>query len=326
METPQQGVGGPGGAHGQEVPVGGPLSPPLSPASAADAALANARWNPTKEQVAVLEGLYEHGLRTPSAEQIQQITVKLRQHGHIEGKNVFYWFQNHKARQRQKQKQDSFAYFSRLLRRPPPLPVLPRPPGPPPYPRVPPPSPAPAMEMAMAPPPAASACNTSGSTQHVLFRNPFYMPTPQAPAANAAAYQRHHQQMAIMYQRMEAAGQGKTMVPAAAQQQHPAAMFQQGAAPTNSTTSLHVLRFPPANGAPADRAGPSRETLQLFPLQPTFVLPDQGRAAAAGSASATATASASFSEESESLESPDSNGDAPAQPFYDFLGLQSGGR
>ncbi|XP_051119868.1 WUSCHEL-related homeobox 7-like [Andrographis paniculata] len=60
------------------------------------------RWNPTKEQISVLEGLYRQGLRTPTADQIQQITERLRVYGHIEGKNVFYWFQNHKARQRQK--------------------------------------------------------------------------------------------------------------------------------------------------------------------------------------------------------------------------------
>jgi len=164
MEAPQQGGGalgleGPGGAG-----AGAPLSPPLSPASTAAAALANSRWNPTKEQVAVLEGLYEHGLRTPSQEQIKQITARLLEHGHIEGKNVFYWFQNHKARQRQKQKQDSFAYFTRLLRRPPPLPVLVSPPGPPPYPhgRFPVPA-APAMATMAPPPPpaAAAACNTS---------------------------------------------------------------------------------------------------------------------------------------------------------------------
>ncbi|KAL6552781.1 Homeodomain [Orobanche hederae] len=77
------------------------------------------RWNPTKEQIDMLESLYKQGLRTPSAEQIQQITARLRDFGHIEGKNVFYWFQNHKARQRQKQKQkqkqESFAYFNRFL-------------------------------------------------------------------------------------------------------------------------------------------------------------------------------------------------------------------
>ncbi|KAL3530733.1 hypothetical protein ACH5RR_010055 [Cinchona calisaya] len=73
------------------------------------------RWNPTKEQIDMLESLYKQGLRTPSAEQIQQITNRLRAFGHIEGKNVFYWFQNHKARQRQKQKQDHASVFNRFL-------------------------------------------------------------------------------------------------------------------------------------------------------------------------------------------------------------------
>lgn len=75
----------------------------------------NSRWNPTKEQITMLEGLYKQGIRTPSADQIQQITARLKAYGHIEGKNVFYWFQNHKARQRQKQKQENMAYFNRYL-------------------------------------------------------------------------------------------------------------------------------------------------------------------------------------------------------------------
>lgn len=82
-----------------------------------DQALGNggSRWNPTKEQINMLESLYKQGLRTPTAEQIQHITARLRDFGHIEGKNVFYWFQNHKARQRQKQKQESFAFYNRFL-------------------------------------------------------------------------------------------------------------------------------------------------------------------------------------------------------------------
>ncbi|XP_010536241.1 PREDICTED: WUSCHEL-related homeobox 2 [Tarenaya hassleriana] len=75
----------------------------------------SSRWNPTKEQITILENLYKQGIRTPSADQIQHITGRLRAYGHIEGKNVFYWFQNHKARQRQKQKQESIAYFNRLI-------------------------------------------------------------------------------------------------------------------------------------------------------------------------------------------------------------------
>ncbi|KAL1532162.1 WUSCHEL-related homeobox [Salvia divinorum] len=80
------------------------------------------RWNPTKEQIDMLEGLYRQGLRTPNAEHIHQITARLGDYGHIEGKNVFYWFQNHKARQRQKQKQkkqhETFAFYNRFLHSP----------------------------------------------------------------------------------------------------------------------------------------------------------------------------------------------------------------
>ena len=62
------------------------------------------RWSPTPIQLLVLEELYRQGTKTPSAEQIQQIASQLRQFGKIEGKNVFYWFQNHKARERQKRR------------------------------------------------------------------------------------------------------------------------------------------------------------------------------------------------------------------------------
>ncbi|KAI5684084.1 hypothetical protein M9H77_05312 [Catharanthus roseus] len=63
------------------------------------------RWTPTTEQIRILKELYyNNGVRSPSAEQIQKISAKLRQYGKIEGKNVFYWFQNHKARERQKKR------------------------------------------------------------------------------------------------------------------------------------------------------------------------------------------------------------------------------
>ena len=63
-----------------------------------------ARWTPTPEQLYALEEIYQTGTRTPSATQIQQIAARLRRFGKIEGKNVFYWFQNHKARERQKRR------------------------------------------------------------------------------------------------------------------------------------------------------------------------------------------------------------------------------
>ncbi|XP_068654175.1 WUSCHEL-related homeobox 4-like [Aristolochia californica] len=73
-------------------------------ASQAEVQSGGTRWNPTQEQIGILEMLYRSGMRTPNAQQIEQITVQLSKYGKIEGKNVFYWFQNHKARERQKQK------------------------------------------------------------------------------------------------------------------------------------------------------------------------------------------------------------------------------
>ncbi|XAR71948.1 hypothetical protein NMG60_11018409 [Bertholletia excelsa] len=65
------------------------------------------RWNPTAEQVKVLMELFRAGLRTPSTDQIQKISSQLSSYGKIESKNVFYWFQNHKARERQKRRRVS---------------------------------------------------------------------------------------------------------------------------------------------------------------------------------------------------------------------------
>ena len=62
----------------------------------------SSRWCPTPEQLMILEEMYRSGIRTPNASQIQKITSHLSFFGKIEGKNVFYWFQNHKARDRQK--------------------------------------------------------------------------------------------------------------------------------------------------------------------------------------------------------------------------------
>ncbi|KAE8658936.1 putative beta-galactosidase [Hibiscus syriacus] len=70
------------------------------------------RWNPTQEQIGILEMMYRGGMRTPNARQIEQITALLGKYGRIEGKNVFYWFQNHKARDRQKQKRNSLGGLS----------------------------------------------------------------------------------------------------------------------------------------------------------------------------------------------------------------------
>ncbi|KAJ8747788.1 hypothetical protein K2173_002181 [Erythroxylum novogranatense] len=62
------------------------------------------RWSPTPEQLLALEAIYKQGIRTPTTEQIQKIAATLRRLGKIEGRNVYYWFQNHKARERYKRR------------------------------------------------------------------------------------------------------------------------------------------------------------------------------------------------------------------------------
>ncbi|GJM92606.1 hypothetical protein PR202_ga09091 [Eleusine coracana subsp. coracana] len=297
-------------------------SPPLSPATAA--AAANARWSPSKEQVAVLEGLYDHGLRSPTADQIQHITGRLRDHGPVEAKNVFYWFQNHKARSRQKEKQDSFAYFTRWLRRPPPLPVIAA--G-----RVPAQTLMTTLATPQPPVAAAAACNTNGgAAHHVMHKVPYYMPAPppqSSSMANAAHYYNLQQQAAAYHKAVVYPRMG---IPHDMQQMNPAIMYQQAAPYGTMSKPLHVVTS--ANGgASADHhhaAGRTRETLELFPLHPTFLLPENKSRAASvlTSTSTPSTAFASFSG-GESTESPgSSNSNAEALPFYDFLGLQSAGR
>ncbi|XAR65907.1 hypothetical protein NMG60_11011905 [Bertholletia excelsa] len=75
------------------------------------------RWNPTAEQVKVLTQLFGSGLRTPSTDQIQKISSQLSFYGKIESKNVFYWFQNHKARERQKRRRVSVAGQHEIVQR-----------------------------------------------------------------------------------------------------------------------------------------------------------------------------------------------------------------
>ncbi|KAM0923208.1 hypothetical protein ACQ4PT_005672 [Festuca glaucescens] len=291
-------------------PPSSPPSPPLSPESADAEALANARWTPTKEQITVLEGLYREGMRTPTAEQIQQLTARLREHGPIEGKNVFYWFQNHKARLRQRQKQQTFEYFARQFHRPQPLPILHRAPG----------YPFPLTGAAPPPSPQHPACNN----REVMYRQQ-QPPPPQQQgyitghgAAHAAYYSQPQQPRMDM---------PRDNLPA--QQAPPGAVYYQHPAGTNAGTQQQrrVLHSSPATtgGHTAANGRPVQpQTLNLFPLHPTFAHREKKKARRPGTASsAMPSASASFSWESESSESH--NGESSV-PFFDFFSLGSGGR
>ncbi|KAJ1686530.1 hypothetical protein LUZ63_017920 [Rhynchospora breviuscula] len=199
----------------------------------------NSRWNPTKEQISLLENLYKQGVRTPTAEEIQKITGKLREFGSIEGKNVFYWFQNHKARQRQKQKQQTFTYYSKLLQRSPQVlsPVVPVP------------QPNAAVSLPV-------ACNNG-----IIFR-PIYVP-PQAGAHNFYP----HAQIQVQAQ---AQAQYPAMFLPESSKTSTATVFPKFDLPPNNCT-------PSNNGCFTNHASPvsnpeigtaERETLQLFPLYP----------------------------------------------------------
>ncbi|XP_019179494.1 PREDICTED: WUSCHEL-related homeobox 3-like [Ipomoea nil] len=84
------------------------------------------RWSPTPEQLMVLQELYRKGLRNPNSSQVRTITAHLSLYGKVEGKNVFYWFQNHKARDRQKLRK---ALLKQMHHRHLPFPAPPPPPS-----------------------------------------------------------------------------------------------------------------------------------------------------------------------------------------------------
>ncbi|GLJ55360.1 hypothetical protein SUGI_1187910 [Cryptomeria japonica] len=61
---------------------------------------AKRRWNPTGEQVRILERVYREGTHRPTTMEIHHITDLLSRHGSVQGINVFYWFKNRKAREK----------------------------------------------------------------------------------------------------------------------------------------------------------------------------------------------------------------------------------
>ncbi|KAG5251248.1 homeobox-leucine zipper transcription factor family protein [Salix suchowensis] len=79
------------------------------------------RWNPTQEQIGILEMLYRGGMRTPNGQQIEDITAQLSNYGKIEGKNVFV--EHNWSRERQKQKRNSLG-LSHSPRTPSPITII----------------------------------------------------------------------------------------------------------------------------------------------------------------------------------------------------------
>ncbi|XP_024190083.1 protein WUSCHEL-like [Rosa chinensis] len=63
----------------------------------------NTRWLPTRDHIRILKELYDDkGVKSPTVEQVQRITLQLKWYRQIENKNVFYWFQNQRAQEKLK--------------------------------------------------------------------------------------------------------------------------------------------------------------------------------------------------------------------------------
>ena len=58
------------------------------------------KWKATAKQKKILESIFLSGLRNPSVQDINRITVELQCHGPVESKNVAYWFQNTNAKEK----------------------------------------------------------------------------------------------------------------------------------------------------------------------------------------------------------------------------------
>ncbi|MCL7024128.1 hypothetical protein MKW94_007277 [Papaver nudicaule] len=275
------------------------------------------RWNPTKEQISLLENLYSQGIRTPSAEQIQEITTKLKVYGHIEGKNVFYWFQNHKARQRQKQKQEQnhsnniFYYNQFLLHHK----SLPPPPPPPPL---------------FAPAPG----NNNG------LPSPFYIPPlPITPpqqricAPVSGAYYQYPNTMVVVVPQGGVAKRRHVQADdfssgSNAGYKH-AVDYQ-----SDGTTMLEAVGGDIVNRSTWKKVVRDHATLDLFPLHPTGILDEKINC------SSTSSSGNSFSNNSVENNTSSSNNSSSdqscieegttasfglqlQQPFFDFLAHQS---
>ncbi|PRQ30805.1 putative transcription factor Homobox-WOX family [Rosa chinensis] len=61
------------------------------------------KWTPTTDQIRILKELfYNKGVRSPTVEQVQRIYLQLKWYSKIEFKNVYFWFVNQRAREKQK--------------------------------------------------------------------------------------------------------------------------------------------------------------------------------------------------------------------------------
>ncbi|XP_059289794.1 WUSCHEL-related homeobox 11-like [Lycium ferocissimum] len=63
------------------------------------------RWNPKREQILILESIFNSGMVNPPKDETVRIRKILEQFGAVGDANVFYWFQNRRSRSRRRQRQ-----------------------------------------------------------------------------------------------------------------------------------------------------------------------------------------------------------------------------
>src|SRR6516165_3172987 len=59
------------------------------------------RWKPEEAQLRILEEAFRNnGGHSPSIEQILLLTTQLQQYGEVEARNIFFWFENRRRKER----------------------------------------------------------------------------------------------------------------------------------------------------------------------------------------------------------------------------------
>src|SRR6516165_5329641 len=70
-------------------------------ASGSDSRQVATRWKPEEAQLRILEEVFRNnGGHSPSTAQILLLTTQLQQYGEVEARNIFFWFENRRRKER----------------------------------------------------------------------------------------------------------------------------------------------------------------------------------------------------------------------------------
>src|SRR6516165_7679659 len=70
-------------------------------ASGSDSRQVATRWKPEEAQLRILEEVFRNNVgHSPSTAQILLLTTQLQQYGEVEARNIFFWFENRRRKER----------------------------------------------------------------------------------------------------------------------------------------------------------------------------------------------------------------------------------